>query len=151
MSYVKAWQEPDYSHGDWIDEEDWRDSGLEEIFEKVEAYDEESFEDLDDGYFAVYSENDTGCERIIPMEYSGEFFETVGGVFDSNPGVTQRYTEWHTSYTEKGLGKDVEAMNGKIVELDEDDVQLIEEFVDKRPLDVNFAGAVTATLTGLFK
>lgn len=149
MNYVKAWKEPDYPEGDWIDEQEWTDSGLEEFFEEVRAYDAESFEGLEGGYFAVYCENDTGCERVIPVEYSGNFFETVGGVLDSNPGFTQRYTQWSTAYTEEGLRKDVEAMDGKIVELSEDDVQLIEDFIDERPLNIDVAGAVSATFTGL--
>jgi hypothetical protein len=127
MEYVKSWEEPDYPHGQWIEESEWEDTGIEEIFKKAsEAY-EQDISDIEEGFFAVYTENDMGMERLMPLEYSGEGFETVKGVFDSNPGVTQRYTPWHGKYSEKGLEQDLEAMDGKLIELDEIDIDLIEQ------------------------
>lgn len=127
MGYVKSWEKPDYPQGDWVDEVEWSQLGIDEIIEEAsEAYEQE-IEDLEEGFFAVYSENDIGCERLIPMEYSDNSFETVRGVFDSNPGHSQRYTSWSTTYTEEALEKELEVIDGKLVELSDEEINIIRE------------------------
>lgn len=150
MENVKSWEQPDYPHGQWIDEQEWKDTGIDEMIERAgEAY-ELDLGEIDEGYFAVYSKNDMGMERLIPLEYSGEDFETVKGVFDSNPGVTQRYTPWSTTYTSEGLEHDLEAMDGKVVPLSEEDIEVIEDnFSYEIKQDLEF-GPVINAVAGVF-
>ena len=150
MSYVRAWQEPEYPEGDWMSQEQWQETGIEEIFDYAEASEEVEIDDIDEGFFAVYSENDIGCERIIPMEYSGERFSTVRGVFDSNPGKSQRYTPWTAEYTIEGLEEDIEQMDGKLLELEDQHVELFEENFSGGEGTVQAYEAFVAGVTGFF-
>ena len=148
MNHVKAWEEPDYPHGNWVDEKRWQSSGVEEIFEDASDLYAEDFEGLEEGYFAVYSENDLGSERIIPLEYNGKKFETVNGVFDSNTGCTQRYTAWRTSYSEKDLMEDIQKMDGKLIDLDENQAEVLEDLGHKESF--NTYDTVVAAITGFY-
>ncbi|WP_414838354.1 hypothetical protein ACK3SF_03030 [Candidatus Nanosalina sp. VS9-1] len=150
MDYVRAWQEPDYPHGDWISQDEWMASGVDELFDYVEASEEADIDGVYEGFFALYSENDMGSERIIPLEYSSGTFSTVSGVFDSNPGVTQRYTSWNADYSFEGLMDDVDAMDGKIVELEEDQAEIFAENFSSRGEAVEAYEAVMAAVTGFF-
>ena len=150
MNYVKSWEQPDYPHGNWINEDEWTQTGMEEIMERAgEAYEVE-VGGLEDCFYGLYSENDMGMERLIPLEYSGNNFETVRGVFDSNPGVTQRYTPWRTTYTEKELEKDLEAMDGKLIELEDEEIGTVREsFSPDFEEEINF-NAIVNGIAGVF-
>ena len=67
--------------------------------------------------------NDLGAERLIPLEYhqQEDVFTTVSGVFDSNPGKTQRQTPWRYSWTEDEIEEEVRncMKESKLVEVEE--------------------------------
>jgi hypothetical protein len=150
MAHVRAWQEPEYPEGEWIDQEQWEETGIEDVFGYAEASEDVELSDVEEGFFAVYSENDIGSERIIPLEYSGEKFSTIRGVFDSNPGKSQRYTPWETEYGIEELEEDLEAMEGKLVGLEDQYVESVEENFSGRDRKFEAYETIFAGVTGFF-
>ena len=133
MEEVRAWNEPDYPEGEWIDQDRWQNTGMEELFQYAQENSRplEDSNSMPEAYSAIYTVNDLGVERIIPI-FNSDKFETVGGVFDSNPGYTQRYTQWETELSAQELEQEVEEMDGQITELDPGHVASIEKVTEDR-------------------
>jgi len=133
MEGVRAWNEPNYPEGNWIDEVRWKNSGMDELFEYA-CENSRPLEDLSsmpEAYSAVYTVNDLGIERVIPV-FNSDGFETVGGVFDSNPGYTQRYTPWEAELSDPEIEHEVDKMDAQITELDPEHVASIEQVTEDR-------------------
>ena len=133
MEEIRAWKEPNYPEGRWIDQERWQETGMDDVFDYARKKSGEVDDmDVPDAYSAIYTVNNLGSERIIPLMNQGDQIETVGGVFDSNPGYTQRYTSWDASFSEEELKEEVEAMDAKIIDMDVEHVESIERVTRDR-------------------
>ena len=155
--YAESDRLPDYAHGDWIDERIWESTGMEEIFEYAGASENHDLENFDEGYYAITSQNDIGCKRLIPLFYDAtdENFETVRGVFDSNPGKTQRYTAWNHVYGREEIEQEIENSmeESSMMELPEEHASTIEQnFSPEREINqFNGVEAVVSTIAGIFR
>jgi|GEM_PF-1984341 len=144
MDEVRTWNEPDYPEGEWIDQDRWEKSGMEELFQYARENSDplDGFNDVPEAYSAIYAVNDIGTERLIPI-FNAEEFETVGGVFDSNPGYSQRYTQWDAGFTGPEIEEELKVMNAQITELDARHVTSIEKVTEDR------VTKLYSTITGL--
>lgn len=155
--YPRSENLPEYLYGNWIDEDEWEMTGMPEIFDYARRQQETGFEDFEAGQYAIYAFNDLGAERLIPLEYDPEeeVFNTVSGVFDSNPGKTQRQTPWRYSWTEEEIEKEVRncMMESKLVELEENHVEtagIFDSGFDDTNYDVTL-DRILSTVTGMFR
>lgn len=154
--YAKSDRLPRYCHGDWIDEKTWEATGMDEIFGYAGTSDNHDMGSFEEGHYAIKSQNDIGCKRLIPLFYDGEErFETVRGVFDSNPGKTQRYTAWNHVYGRDGIEQEVESSmdQSSMIELPEEHAKNIERnFPAELQVEqfINFE-AVVSSIAGIFK
>jgi len=133
MEGLRAWNEPNYPEGNWIDQVRWKNSGMDELFEYARENSRplEDLSSMPEAYSAVYTANDLGIERVIPV-FNSDGFETVGGVFDSNPGYTQRYTPWEAELSDPEIEHEVDKMDAQITELDPEHVASIEQVTGDR-------------------
>lgn len=155
--YPKSENIPDYPHGNWIDEDRWEMTGMPEVFDYARRSQQTGFEDFETGQYAIYAFNDLGAERLIPLEYyqQEEVFTTVSGVFDSNPGKTQRQTPWEYTWKEDEIEEEVRncMMDSKLVEVDESHIETAEIFdsgLDSTHYDVTL-DRIFSSLTGMFR
>lgn len=133
MDEIRTWNEPDYPEGNWIDQERWKNTGMDEVFQyaKENSAPLQSFEDITESYSAIYTVNDVGTERIIPI-FNSEDIETVGGVFDSNPGYTQRFTPWETEFSGTEIEEEIDRIGAEVTELEPQHVRSIERVTEDR-------------------
>lgn len=129
--YIESEKLPEYHTGDWLSQDEWMDKGVEDIFEYAEGLEPGEFEEVTEGYYGLQAVNDFGAERIIPLEYDSRHdeFQTVRGVFDSNPGKTQRYTPWDHSYTPEKLNEELDETmeHARLIQLNEEHVEKVRE------------------------
>lgn len=154
--YAESDKLPGYAHGDWVDENTWEATGMEDIFEYAGASENHDMRGFEEGYYAITSQNDLGCKRLIPLFYDGgERFETVRGVFDSNPGKTQRYTAWNHVYERDEIEKEVKSSmdESSMIELPEEHAATIERNFPAELEVGQFTGveAVVSSIAGIFK
>ncbi|MFB6241201.1 MAG: hypothetical protein ABEJ36_00160 [Candidatus Nanosalina sp.] len=154
--YPKSEEIPDYPRGDWINESELGEIGMDEVFNHAETRSEILPENTVSGNYAIYARNDLPTERLIPLEYNAhdDTYRTVGGVFDSNPGKTQRYTSWNLSFTQEELEKEIDSamLEAQLIPLEKEHVETVtENFSYSTELDIGAVDAAVAALTGLFR